>query len=124
MSSVQVQVKNARQRKISRQPAVITPHPVVAGALTPSEGSYPSSESDMEHEDEVEAVIGKGKPARKVTKVPKVTKESKEKRSPMVGDAPPASSDFMWMYTEEPHRSRRMAILKAHPEVCLTPEFC
>ncbi|SPO45060.1 related to dihydroceramide delta(4)-desaturase [Moesziomyces antarcticus] len=25
--------------------------------------------------------------------------------------------DFLWMHTEEPHRSRRMAILKAHPEV-------
>lgn len=27
------------------------------------------------------------------------------------------SNDFLWMHTEEPHRSRRMAILKAHPEV-------
>jgi sphingolipid delta-4 desaturase len=27
--------------------------------------------------------------------------------------------DFLWMTTEEPHRSRRMAILKAHPEVRL-----
>ena len=27
------------------------------------------------------------------------------------------SPDFLWMTTEEPHRSRRMAILKAHPEV-------
>ncbi|EPQ28704.1 uncharacterized protein PFL1_04007 [Pseudozyma flocculosa PF-1] len=26
-------------------------------------------------------------------------------------------SDFLWMHTEEPHRSRRMAILRAHPEV-------
>lgn len=25
--------------------------------------------------------------------------------------------DFFWTYTEEPHRTRRMAILKAHPEV-------
>ncbi|KAG9085542.1 hypothetical protein FRC06_003561, partial [Ceratobasidium sp. 370] len=26
-------------------------------------------------------------------------------------------SDFLWLMTEEPHRSRRQAILKAHPEV-------
>ena len=28
-------------------------------------------------------------------------------------------NDFFWTYTEEPHRSRRMAIIKAHPEVTL-----
>jgi sphingolipid delta-4 desaturase len=27
--------------------------------------------------------------------------------------------DFLWMTTEEPHRSRRMAILKAHPEASI-----
>lgn len=26
-------------------------------------------------------------------------------------------NDWLWMMTEEPHRSRRRAILKAHPEV-------
>ncbi|KAI4207784.1 MAG: hypothetical protein LQ348_000452 [Seirophora lacunosa] len=26
-------------------------------------------------------------------------------------------SDFFWSYTEEPHRTRRQAIIKAHPEV-------
>lgn len=26
--------------------------------------------------------------------------------------------DFFWTYTEEPHRTRRLAIIKAHPEVC------
>jgi len=30
---------------------------------------------------------------------------------------PQDPSDFLWLMTEEPHRSRRMAILKAHPEV-------
>lgn len=29
----------------------------------------------------------------------------------------PSEADFLWMTTEEPHRSRRMAILAAHPEV-------
>ncbi|TGO92200.1 hypothetical protein BPOR_0008g00400 [Botrytis porri] len=38
-------------------------------------------------------------------------------------DAPPRQEidvkdhDFFWTYTEEPHRSRRLAIIKAHPEV-------
>jgi sphingolipid delta-4 desaturase len=29
--------------------------------------------------------------------------------------------NFFWTYTEEPHRTRRMAIIKAHPEVCSSP---
>jgi sphingolipid delta-4 desaturase len=28
--------------------------------------------------------------------------------------------DFFWTYTEEPHRTRRLAIIKAHPEVSLS----
>jgi hypothetical protein len=31
--------------------------------------------------------------------------------------APDHEHDFFWTYTEEPHRTRRMAIIKAHPEV-------
>jgi len=31
--------------------------------------------------------------------------------------------DFFWTYTEEPHRTRRLAIIKAHPEVCVYPEL-
>lgn len=27
--------------------------------------------------------------------------------------------EFFWAYTEEPHRTRRQAIIKAHPEVCV-----
>ena len=27
------------------------------------------------------------------------------------------TTDWLWMMTEEPHRSRRKAVLKAHPEV-------
>lgn len=30
------------------------------------------------------------------------------------------NDQFFWAYTEEPHRSRRMAIIKAHPEVITT----
>lgn len=32
-------------------------------------------------------------------------------------EMPHDPNDFLWMLTEEPHRSRRKAILKAHPEV-------
>lgn len=43
------------------------------------------------------------------------------------GAAPSESSSvedkFFWAYTEEPHRSRRQAIIKAHPEVCSPPSF-
>jgi hypothetical protein len=36
--------------------------------------------------------------------------------------APPQDpSDFLWLMTEEPHRTRRMQILKAHPEVGRSP---
>ena len=28
-----------------------------------------------------------------------------------------AADRFFWTYTEEPHRTRRQAIIKAHPEV-------
>ncbi|KAI9460800.1 fatty acid desaturase-domain-containing protein [Boletus coccyginus] len=31
--------------------------------------------------------------------------------------APQNPADFLWLMTEEPHRSRRMAIMKAHPDV-------
>jgi len=32
---------------------------------------------------------------------------------------PQDPNDFLWLMTEEPHRSRRRAILRAHPEVSL-----
>lgn len=41
------------------------------------------------------------------------TKPEKETPSPLTGK----EQDFFWTYTEEPHRTRRMAIIKAHPEV-------
>lgn len=36
---------------------------------------------------------------------------------PIVPLSEQSQDDFLWMHTEEPHRSRRMAILKSHPEV-------
>lgn len=47
-----------------------------------------------------------------------------EKQPHAAGIQPPEGSasydHFFWTYTEEPHRSRRQAIIKAHPEVCST----
>lgn len=40
-----------------------------------------------------------------------------QKASPPSHMAPKSPSDFLWTMNEEPHRSRRMALLKAHPEV-------
>ena len=36
---------------------------------------------------------------------------------PHVGEKPLPSDDFLWSLNEEPHRTRRLAIMKAHPEV-------
>jgi len=38
--------------------------------------------------------------------------------APKAEEEHPKEHDFFWTYTEEPHRTRRMAIIKAHPEVC------
>lgn len=41
-----------------------------------------------------------------------------EQQHENAGPTPPNDYDrFFWTYTEEPHRTRRMAIIKAHPEV-------
>ena len=56
-----------------------------------------------------------------------VTKPLKHRGSSSEGQAAPASdgsspeaeskTDFFWTYTEEPQRTRRQAIIRAHPEV-------
>lgn len=43
---------------------------------------------------------------------------TKEGAAEQVSSTPQNDHDrFFWTYTEEPHRSRRQAIIKAHPEV-------
>lgn len=53
-------------------------------------------------------------------------KQAPAQRTPLAGDKwapayagnqPTDTSDFLWLLTEEPHRTRRTAILKAHPQV-------
>ncbi|KAK4104492.1 sphingolipid delta-4 desaturase like protein [Parathielavia hyrcaniae] len=55
----------------------------------------------------------------------KETAKGKANGTASANDAPAAGAefddakyrDFFWTYTEEPHRTRRLAIIKAHPEV-------
>lgn len=39
------------------------------------------------------------------------------KQHPLPLLPPQDPTDFLWLHTEEPHRSRRLEIMKAHPEV-------
>lgn len=57
-------------------------------------------------------------------RAPRRVFSAKEGESPdlWAHSVPPKDpKDFLWLMTEEPHRSRRMAILKAHPEVRAAP---
>jgi len=59
--------------------------------------------------------------------IPKNEKTARLRSSPDAETAPPLEvkeHDFFWTYTEEPHRTRRMAIIKAHPEVHPLPSLC
>jgi len=55
----------------------------------------------------------------KTTRSPRRVFATKEEgRDDLAHTAPPQDpKDFLWLMTEEPHRTRRMAIMKAHPEV-------
>ena len=53
-------------------------------------------------------------PARENENVPNVATQEKEQASTII---PGEQNDFFWTYTEEPHKTRRQEIIKAHPEV-------
>ena len=46
-----------------------------------------------------------------------LTVKAHENESAQQAQAQKDHDRFFWTYTEEPHRTRRMAIIKAHPEV-------
>lgn len=76
-------------------------------ALTPN-----SSELDFSYYGGAESLLDGRSPRRTTVVAPT------EKDNGVSHVAPPRDpSDFLWIMTEEPHRSRRMAIMKAHPEV-------
>ncbi|EME44421.1 hypothetical protein DOTSEDRAFT_72040 [Dothistroma septosporum NZE10] len=55
-------------------------------------------------------------PARTTKRVSESTGRA-EKEPASVSSSGAPQDDFFWTYTEEPHRTRRQAIIKAHPEV-------
>jgi sphingolipid 4-desaturase/C4-monooxygenase len=67
------------------------------------------------------ATIPPRKPVRTTLKAPPVEAKSVEAESKSAIDN---EHDFLWTYTEEPHRTRRQAIIKAHPEVLLPSSYC
>jgi hypothetical protein len=64
------------------------------------------------------SVVETSSPHLRVSAVNASAKTQKQQPSTRI-QAPEALVDdhFFWTYTEEPHRSRRQAIIKAHPEV-------
>lgn len=80
-----------------------------SGSSTPTRRSAAST-SATSSDDEVGTVLGSdSKRAR--------TQAAGEKWMPKVSQLPQDPNDFLWLLTEEPHRTRRQAIIKAHPEV-------
>ena len=49
----------------------------------------------------------------------KETRENRGEKQSIPESKSPEEKDFFWTYTEEPHRTRRQAIIQAHPEVLL-----
>lgn len=56
-----------------------------------------------------------------VTKTPKQRRGAGANKAGETDMTGPPAHDFFWTYTEEPHRTRRNAIIKAHPEVGAYP---
>ncbi|KAF4120035.1 sphingolipid 4-desaturase/C4-monooxygenase [Geosmithia morbida] len=52
-----------------------------------------------------------------ITKTPKQRRGGPAKVDGDKTKSPSTANDFFWTYTEEPHRTRRNAIIKAHPEI-------
>lgn len=74
-----------------------------------------STESDDDSDDKVQIRVRQRKAKSKSTPKGKEGTSTVEPKGEEIFVDP--FPDFQWMTTEEPHRSRRMAILKAHPEV-------
>ncbi|KAJ7201692.1 dihydroceramide delta(4)-desaturase [Mycena pura] len=61
--------------------------------------------------------LSEGKPAARSPRRTAVTRPTEQDDGTAHIRPPQNPSDFLWLMTEEPHRTRRMEILKSHPEV-------
>ena len=93
------------------------------GALTPAtsdddgEGAELSSDEPSDKEG-LRNRSGKGSSSGKAAEQQQSsTPPAGAKWMPNVAASPSDGNDFLWLLTEEPHRTRRAAIMKAHPEV-------
>ena len=118
-----------KDHQIDRQPLTPSDSDLTLDELYESNDSFASSFNESEDEgDKVQVTVKKRRSPQKA-----IGSKGKGKAGPSKGTKGIKSAegagpgvdepfvdpfpDFQWMTTEEPHRSRRMAILKAHPEV-------
>lgn len=80
---------------------------------TSTSSSVATPDSLSEDEAETRATT----PGEELAEEDRVWKRPGEQWAPRPVEPPQDGTDFLWMMTEEPHRSRRKAIMKAHPEV-------
>lgn len=87
-----------------------------ASLSTSTSSSAATPDSLSEDEAETRATT----PGEDLSEEDKGLRLAGEQWAPKKVNPPQDGTDFLWMMTEEPHRSRRKAIMKAHPEVRLS----
>lgn len=90
-------------------------HLVDQQSASDSDHASTSSSTSETSDDEVDAQFGGGKANHSLYSL--LSDAPGHKWAPSYSSVPQDPSDFLWLLTEEPHRTRRTAILKAHPEI-------
>jgi hypothetical protein len=84
-----------------------------AGLATPANATPSILPTDLENKRQ----LGNGVASSSLKQRKGTAASSLQIGKPIPATASEDPHDFLWIMTEEPHRSRRKAILKAHPEV-------